>query len=119
MSAALSAGLKRVCLGSGGSKASLGFPLRSVLMFSVPRVLAVSGRRERDVLGAVLAARGYRVSHEGGRRSVCVPGLGDAASWDRLVLLDVDSFLAVIVLIWAVREDVGSKIIWKCVSGIR
>lgn len=33
--------------------------------------------------------------------------------------LDVDSFLAVIVLIWAVREDVGSKIIWKCVSGIR
>lgn len=60
--AAASAVLRRVCLGSGGSKASLGFPLRSVLRLSVPRVLAVSGRRERGVSGAVLAPRGYRVS---------------------------------------------------------
>lgn len=92
-------GFEARVFGQRGSRASLGFPSRSVLMFSVPRVLAVSGRRERDVSGAVLAAGGYRVSYEGGSRSVCDPGLGDAASWDRLVLLDVDSFLAVIALI--------------------
>lgn len=82
-------------------------------------MLAILGRREQNISGAIFAAGGYRVLYKGGRRSARVFGLGDAAFWNRFVLLDIDSFLIVIVLIWAVYEDVGSKIIWKCIRRIQ
>ena len=49
---------------------------------------------------------------------MCDPGLGDAVFLGRLVLLDVDFFLAVFALVWGFRKDVTNKITKRRRSGI-